>query len=313
MPSSLLPQDAQSFLHELLHRYRSLKDGAPVDYIPQLAEVNPDRFAIAVATVEGEVLAVGDTKHEFTLQSVSKPFTYGLALTLAGREAVRRKIDVEPTGDPFNSLVELEDGNHRPYNPMVNSGAIAATGIVHEHLGEHTREWLQCAFAAYAGRALRVDERLIHNELDTGHRNRAIAHLLKHFGILAGPVDEVLNLYTAQCATMVNTVDLAWMGATLAHGGVHPRTGERAIETALVHDLVTLMFTCGMYDSAGRWAFEVGLPAKSGVGGGLLAVVPGRMGIAAYSPRLARGGHSVRGMKVMRDLSLGWGLSVIAW
>ncbi|UUX94747.1 glutaminase A [Aquabacterium sp. J223] len=305
-----LPDDAEAVLAELHRVHAPLTDGRVADYIPELAKVEAERFALALATVDGRVLAVGDADHRFTLQSLSKPFAFGLALTLCGRDTVHRRVGVEPTGDAFNSLVELEDGSHRPYNPMVNSGAMAVSALIAEAAGGEAWPRVQSLFDGFAGRSLSVDEAVFRSELATGHRNRAIAHLLKHHGVMAAEVEDLLALYLRQCALQVDVRDLARMGATLAAGGRQPQHGGTVLPQDLVRDLLSLMLTCGMYDSAGRWAYEVGLPAKSGVSGGVLAVVAGRFALAAWSPRLDGAGHSVRGIKALKALAQRWRLSL---
>lgn len=293
-------------LDELIGRYRPVTEGSLAAYIPELARANPADFAIAVATTDGEVHEAGDSVREFTLQSLSKPFVYGLTLEDHGRERLRAQVGVEPTGDAFNSIIELERHSHRPYNPMINSGAIAVTSLLKGDTAGGKFERILELFARYVGKPVRVDEQVFASERATGHRNRAIAHLLRNFGVLGEEgvgIDEALDLYFRQCSILTNTRDLALMGATLANGGVQPLTRERAIAREYVRDLLSLMFSCGMYDAAGEWAYTVGLPAKSGVSGGILAVVPGRMGIAVYSPLLDSRGHSVRGTAVCRELS----------
>jgi glutaminase len=279
--------------------------------IGELAGTDPDCFCIAVATVDGQVHAAGDRGHAFTLQSISKPFVYGLALDRFGREEVHRKVGVEPTGEAFNSIIELEE-DHLPYNPMVNSGAIAMSAMLHHAHPRRAAAQVMDMFGAYLGRTAKLHEAIELPLNGGGHRNRAIAHLLRHFDVIGDDIDGALELYARQCSVAATTPELALMAATLANGGVHPRTGRRAVSREHLRDILTLMFTCGMYDASGRWAYMVGLPAKSGVSGGVLAVVPGHMGLAVYSPRLDAHGNSVRGVEVCRALSAAWGLSLFA-
>ncbi|HEY8357487.1 MAG TPA: glutaminase A, partial [Ramlibacter sp.] len=290
-------------------RFRELRTGKVADYIPELARTDPDNFAIAVVTVTGQVFEVGDHDHEFTIQSMSKPLIYGLALDRMGRKCVHSKVSVEPTGEAFNSIIELEE-DHLPYNPMINSGAIAMSALLHHADRDNAKAQIMEMFGAYLGREAEVHREVRESELDASHRNRAIAHLLRHFEVIGDDIDGALKLYAHQCAVTANTRELAMIAATLANGGVHPVTGQRAVRREHLRDILTLMFTCGMYDSSGAWAYTVGLPAKSGVSGGILAVVPGRMGIAAYSPRLDARGHSVRAVEVFKALSTEWGLSM---
>ena len=302
--------DAQKItgaLSELHARYKDLNDGALADYIPELANVDPALFSIAVATVDGDVCSVGDDQDQFTIQSASKPFTYGYALGVHGRERVLGRVGVEPTGDAFNSIIKLDAAN-RPHNPCVNSGAIAVTSLLREHDATQSVKNLLDSFNRFAGRTLNVDLPVFTSERAHGHRNRAIAYLMLHFGMIEGRVDGILDLYFQQCAIQVTCRDLAVMAATLANAGVNPITGERALEPEYVRDVLTVMQTCGMYDYSGQWAYTVGLPAKSGISGGILAVLPGQMGIACFSPKVDAYGHSVRGVRVFEDLSNEFGL-----
>jgi glutaminase len=301
--------DPTAFLQSLLDRFRDLREGKPADYVPEHESTDPDSFAIALATVHGEVFAAGDAAHAFSIQSISKPFIYGLALDTFGREEVHRRVSVEPTGEAFNSIIELEE-DHLPYNPMINSGAIAMSAMLHHAAPEEAAGQVMAMFGAYLGR-----EAALHADVDPAmlggsHRNRAIAHLLRHFEVIGEDIEGALELYARQCVVAADTRELALMAATLANGGVHPLTGRRALQRASLRDVLTLMFTCGMYDSSGTWAYTVGLPAKSGVGGGILAVVPGHMGLAVYSPRLDGHGHSVRGVEVFRAWSAEWALGM---
>ncbi len=294
------PIDA--YLKTLWDRYEDERSGAVADYIPELAKVDPDRFGICVATTQGRVYEVGDSRHEFTIQSISKPFTYGMALEDCGREAVLCKIGVEPTGDAFNSI-SLESDTGRPLNPMINAGAIAASSLVAGHSAEDRIHRVLGVYSAYAGRELSLDREIYESERDTGHRNRAIGHMLRNFDILEGDPEPHLDLYFKQCSISVNCRDLSMMAATLANGGVNPVTAERALRSDLVDSLLSVMSTCGMYDFAGEWVYSVGMPAKSGVGGGIIAVLPGQLGIGVFSPRLDPRGNSVRGVQVCKDLS----------
>ncbi len=294
-------------LMALLQRYRSVNDGAVASYIPELALTDPNWFGIAVASADGRIVEVGDSKRLFTIQSLSKPFVYGLALESWGRDAVLKKVGVEPTGDPFNSIVLHEESN-RPFNPMVNAGAIATADLIPgEAITERSKRLLG-TIQRYVGHDVFVDSAVFTSERSTGHRNRAIAHLMLNFGMISPRVDETLELYFQQCSILINCRDLAAMGATLANGGVNPLTSERAVPTEYVRDILSVMLTCGMYDFSGEWAYRVGLPAKSGVGGGILAVIPGRGAIAVFSPPLDSRGNSVRGLKVCEDLTRQFGL-----
>jgi glutaminase len=287
---------------------RGNADGVVATYLPELARANPNWFGIAAMTVGGQSFGVGDYQQPFTIQSVSKPFVYGLALEEHGRDAVARRVGVEPTGDAFNSLIKLDENSKRPHNPMVNAGAIATAGLITGADPTLRLRKLLTMFEAYAGRPLNVDVSVFVSEKSTGHRNRAIAHLMLNFGMIDPDVDAALDLYFQQCSVLVTAQDLAVMAATLANGGVNPLTGHRAIGPDALRDVLSVMYTCGMYDYAGGWAYTVGLPAKSGVTGGILAVIPGKMGLAVFSPPLDPKGNSVRGIKVYEDLSKDLGL-----
>jgi glutaminase len=282
-------------------------EGSLADYIPELADAEPDLLGLAAVSGEGESHEVGDTRISFTIQSISKALVYGLALDDRGVEGVAERVGVEPTGEAFNSI-RLEDGTGRPYNPMVNAGAIAVTGLVRAVHPDERIARITETVSRYTGRPAIVDERVYASERDTGHRNRAIAHLLRNFGVIDEDPEGVLDVYFRQCSILVSCHDLAMIGATLANKGVNPITGARAIAEGHVPSVLSVMATCGMYDSAGQWLFDVGLPAKSGVAGGILAVLPGQVGIGAFSPRLDSYGNSVRGVWMCREVSRTFGL-----
>jgi glutaminase len=294
-------------LRDLHEKYQPLTDGKVADYIPELAKADPNWFGIAVVTKDGQSFAVGDSKQLFTIQSISKPFVFGLALETHGRDHVLTKVGVEPTGEAFNAIV-LDETSNRPFNPMVNSGAIATADLVEGRDFPDRVGKLLGMFNRYCGRTTYVDNSVFMSERATGHRNRAIGHLMLNFGMVQERIEESLELYFQQCSVLVNCQDLAMMGATLANGGVNPVTGERAIEQQYVKYLLSIMLSCGMYDYAGEWAYRVGIPSKSGVGGGIVAVLPGVAGIGIFSPALDAKGNSVRGIKVCEELSERFGL-----
>ncbi|MGE0493453.1 MAG: glutaminase A [Vulcanimicrobiota bacterium] len=297
-------------LSQLYERYRDLDEGVVANYIPELAKADPSWFGISLVGVDGQVSEVGDSRRNFTIQSVSKPFVYGMALEHQGRAAVLERVGVEPTGDAFNSIIRLDEKSKRPYNPMVNAGAIAITALLPGQGPTQKLNRVLDTFGAYVGHEVLADMSVFMSERTSGHRNRAIAHLMLNFGMIEEKVEEILDLYFQQCSLLINATDLAVMAATLANGGVNPTTGVRAIEGDYVRDILSVMFTCGLYDYTGEWVYSVGLPAKSGVGGGLLAVVPGRMGIGVFSPPLDARGNSVRAIRVCQDLSARLGLHV---
>lgn len=297
----------QSFLNELHLKYKPLHDGKVANYIPDLAKVNPDLFSICVITVDGQVYEVGDYNQLFTMQSISKVFVYGLALEDHGRDYVLTKVGVEPTGDAFNAIV-LDERSKRPYNPMVNAGAIATTSLIKGSGPTERLNRMLDMFRRYIGRDIFVDISVFMSERTTGHRNRAMAHLMLNFGMIDEKIDEALDLYFQQCSLMVNCHDLAVMAATLANKGINPITGEQAVKTCYIKDILSVMYTCGMYNFAGEWVYKVGLPAKSGVCGGIIVIIPNQMGIGVFSPPLDANGNSVRGIKVCEELSQQFGL-----
>jgi glutaminase len=297
----------EHYLEKLHAQLASVTEGQVATYIPELAKADPAAFGIAIATVDGCVYEVGNTRDLFTLQSISKPLVYGVALEDRGLDTVRRTVGVEPSGEAFNSI-SLEAGTGRPMNPMINAGAIATTSLVAGATREDRLARVMNAISAYAGRPLSMDEAVFTSERDTGHRNRAIGHMLRNYEILTDDPESALELYFRQCSVQVHCRDLALMAATLANGGVNPATGERAVQTACVGPILSVMATCGVYDFTGEWIYRVGLPAKSGVGGGIVAVLPGQLGIGVYSPALDERGNSVRGVKACEAISRDLGL-----
>lgn len=296
----------QRYLDEIVTEYRSVTDGALADYIPELAEVDPAGFGLTLSASDGYLYEAGDARTEFTIQSISKPFTYALALDLVGQAAVDAKIGVEPSGDAFNEI-SVDPITKTPKNPMINAGAIAAVSLIPGANPDERFEKIVDFYSACAGRPLELDEDVYRSEKATGNRNRAIAYMLTSFGVLEDP-DDVLDVYFRQCSLRVNSVDLARMGATLARGGVNPQTGRRVTGADVVQRTLSVMVTCGMYNAAGDWVSAVGMPAKSGVGGGIVAVLPGQLGIGVYSPLLDDRGNSVRGVLVCRSMSERLGL-----
>lgn len=288
-------------------------EGTLADYIPELAHVDPDRFALAIATIDGAVYSVGDDRAAFTIQSISKPFVYALAIEDSGFDEVLRRIDVEPSGNAFNEL-SLQAGSNRPYNPMINAGAIAAHSLVVDGAAadEHERiERILAAFSTLAGRELRVDESVFESEYRTAHRNLGIAHMLRASGTIVDDPEDIVRGYTRQCAIEVTVRDLALMSATLANGGRHPLSGERVMRPRVVRQVLSVMMSCGMYDAAGDWITNVGIPAKSGVSGGVTGSLPGQVGLAAFSPRIDAHGNSVRGVRAFERLSDDLGLHLM--
>lgn len=297
----------QRYLDEIRAQHADLNTGELADYIPELATVDPDGFALALSTSDGYVYESGDTETEFTIQSISKPFTYALAVDQIGERAVDTRIGVEPSGEAFNEI-SVDRQTKAPKNPMINAGAIAAVSLVPGQTPDERFERIHDFYSSCAGRRLDIDWAVYASEKATGSRNRAIAYMLESFGVLDGDPDEVLDVYFRQCSVKVTATDLARMAATLARGGMNPLTGRRVTGGSVVQRTLSVMVTCGMYDAAGDWVTGVGMPAKSGVGGGIVAVLPGQLGIGVYSPRLDSKGNSVRGVQVCRSLSRELGL-----
>jgi glutaminase len=292
----------QQILRELHQRYASLREGAVADYIPELTKANPDWFGICIATRDGHLYEIGDTRQKFTIQSISKALTYGLALEDRGEEHVLARVGTEPSGEAFNAI-SLKPGSGSPFNPMINAGAIATCGQILAN-GEGSRfERIRRYLSTCAGNDLEVDQEVYQSESRTGHRNRAIGWMLRNFDIIEEEPREVIETYFQQCSLKVTCADLAVMAATLANQGVNPLTGERAIRREYVDNILGVMATCGMYDWSGEWLYRVGLPAKSGVGGGIMAVLPGQLGIGVFSPPLDAKGNSARGIRVCIDLA----------
>jgi glutaminase len=289
-------------LQEIHAKYRVNLGGKVATYIPELAKADPKLFGIALVTADGQAYQVGDSRHLFTIQSISKPFVYGLALEDHGQDYVSSKVGVEPSGEAFNAIVFDERGN-RPFNPMVNSGAIATTALIKGERPDQRRVRLLEMFARYMGRPVEIDRAVFLSEQATGHRNRAIAYLGLNFGMIDEKIDEHLNLYFEQCSVLASALDLAVMAATLANNGVNPTSGKRALQEQYVKSVLSVMHSCGMYDYAGEWSYRIGLPAKSGVGGGIIAVLPGQCGIGTFSPLLDDRGNSARGIQVCEELS----------
>jgi glutaminase len=290
--------------------FKDVEEGANADYIPILATVPSDLFGVAIATRDGRVFSAGDVDYRFSIQSVSKPFTAALVMAQQGPEVLREKIGVEPTGMPFNSKVAIELYEARSVNPLVNAGAIAAVSLLHADSEEERWRLVHDNIEGFAGAELPVLEEVYQSEIDTAFGNRAIAWNLYNYGRLYAPPEEALRVYTRQCSIGVNASELAVMGATLANGGVNPLTGRRLLPAAHIPELLAIMATAGFYDESGEWMFRAGLPSKTGVGGGIVSVVPGKMAIAAFSPRLDEAGNSIRAMRAIRQIAgeLGVGL-----
>ena len=275
--------------------------GTVADYIPELSKAKPDDFGVSIATTDGYIYEVGDSDVPFTIQSISKAFVFALALEMIGAERVESVIGVEPSGEAFNSIRLRAD--NRPFNPMVNAGAIACSGLIYDADGKDAFGRILATLSAFAGRKLGVDEAVFASERSTGDRNRAIAYLLRNYAVIKGDVDAVLDVYFGQCSVLVTARDIAVMAATLANRGLNPLTGEQVVSPYAVARTLSVMTSSGMYDYAGEWIYRVGMPAKSGVGGGIVAALPAQLGLGTYSPLLDSHGNSVRGLRVCAALS----------
>jgi glutaminase len=306
--STIRPPLAQ-FLGDCLTTYAQNGDGAVANYIPELSKANPVHFGISVATIDGHVYETGDSAVPFTIQSISKPFVFALALEQLGPERVEATIGVEPSGEPFNSI--HLNGDNRPFNAMVNAGAIACSGLIYSRSGGGAFERIREALSLFAGRSLDVDDAVYASERNTGDRNRAIAYLLRNYSVIEGDVDAVLDVYFRQCSILVTARDLAVMATTLANHGINPLTGEQVVTPYAVARTLSVMTSSGMYDYAGEWIYRVGIPAKSGVGGGIVAALPSQFGLGTFSPLLDSHGNSVRGLKVCEELSSHFDLHVL--
>lgn len=300
------------YLEKILNSVRDEDSGEVADYIPQLADANPDQLGVALCSVTGHLYSAGDAENRFTIQSISKPFIYALALQELGLSEVREVVGLEPSGQAFNELTLAKD--HRPVNPMINAGAIVVNQLINgvDSSVEDRVERIRSYVSKLAGREVNVDKRLCDSELEHAERNLSIAHMLRSYGIIQDDAHDAVLSYTSQCALSVDVRDLAVMSATLANGGRQPVTGEKILDADVCRLTLAVMSSCGMYDGAGRWMAEVGIPAKSGVAGGLIGTLPGQLGVATLSPRLDEQGNSVRGTAIFQKLSSDMGLHLMS-
>jgi glutaminase len=293
-------------------RYRDLSDGKIADYIPALAKADPAWFGVCVAGIDGQTFAVGDADHPFSIQSISKPFIFALVCQALGGGDARAKVGVNATGLPFNSVMAIELNADRTMNPMVNAGAIATTSLAPGANAEERWRFIREGLSRFAGRELQLDQEVYESEAATNQRNQGIARLLHGYGRMYSDPDEATDIYTRQCALNVTARDLAVMGATLADGGVNPVTRERVVDADRCKRALAVMATAGLYEQSGDWLYEVGLPGKSGVAGGLVTISPGKGGLGTFSPPLDVAGNSVRGQLVTKFLSERLGLNLFA-
>lgn len=295
------PDDLTPYLQNVLGRVRDHDHGEPHE-LPVHAEADLGKLAVAIVGISGEASHAGDAEFLFPIQSMSKAVVYGLAIDSVGMDEVLRHIDVEPSGDAFNRI-SLDEDSNRPANPMINAGALTAHSLVEGDDAENRFRLIRETLSTMAGRELQMDEECYRQEMASNHRNLGIAHMVKALSELPDDPHDVVDGYTRQCSLSVSTVELARIAATLANDGIVPGTEERVLSQVATRHVLSVMLTCGMYDSAGDWVSTVGIPAKSGISGGIFGAAPGRLGLATYSPRLDKHGNSTRGQKAFHHLS----------
>ncbi|WP_026209500.1 glutaminase [Corynebacterium caspium] len=300
------------YLNQILDTVRDDDSGEVADYIEELAQADPDKLGIALTTVSGHTYTAGDCTTEFSIQSIAKPFVYALALRERGWDVVHRAVSIEPSGERYNSL--SLDSENRPMNPMINAGAITVNQLINgdDSSVPERAEAIRQMLSDLAGRELRLNTELAYSELAGADRNLSLAYMLRSYGIIQDEARAAVLSYIMQCSVMVTTRDLALMASTLANGGIQPETGKRILDPEVCRLTMAVMSSCGMYDGAGHWIATVGIPAKSGVAGGLIGTLPGQLGIATFSPRLDRSGNSVRGIRAFQELSRQMGLHLMA-
>ncbi|PNL17583.1 MULTISPECIES: glutaminase A [Micrococcus] len=303
------PSRVSEQLARLISTVKEDRNGAPSEYLEDVEDRPVDGFAVAVCTTDGVAVSEGDTQQAFALQSVSKALTYAVALQERGMDAVLERVGVEPSGMAFNELSLHSDG--RPYNPLINVGAIMTHGLIPGDDEDARLELLLDRYSQLAGTDLTISEDVWDAETARAHQNLGLAHMLAASRMLPDDAHEVVRGYLGQCSVEVTVEQLATMGATLASGGVNPVTGRRVLAEWVCQQVMSVMLSCGMYNASGQWMAEVGIPAKSGVSGALLGAVPGALGIASWSPRLDEQGTSVRGIGVFEALSADWDLHVL--
>ena len=297
------PAEIDAALKAAFDTYKDIKEGANADYIPALAKVDSKIYGIALVTTDGKVYTTGDIKSEVSIQSISKVFTMAKVLEEQGPAAIESNMGVDATGQVFNSIVAVEQYKGAEMNPLVNPGAITATSMVKGASRDAIWNSILSWYGDFAGRTLSVNQEVFKSESDTNQRNQAISMLMFAYGHIKDKPLQATDVYTEQCSVNVNVKDLATMAATLANGGKNPITGKQVMKSDNVPEVLAVMATAGLYDDSGKWLYHTGLPAKSGVGGGLIAVSPGKFGIAVISPPLDKAGNSVRAQKAIADIS----------
>ncbi len=306
------PDEVREVVTEAYERYRSNFDGAVADYIPVLAGASAELFGISVVGARSRSFEIGDVDTRFSIQSVSKPFVFALVCEEIGYGEARSHLGVNSTGFPFDSLMAVELNGDRTMNPLVNAGAMATTSLVPGATAEEKWERIRDGLSRFAGRELAVSEEVYASESSTNLRNQGIAHLLESYGRLYFDPDQATDIYTRQCSLEVTVHDLAVMAATLANGGVNPQSGETVIAPGVCRRVLAVMATAGLYELSGDWLYEIGVPGKSGVSGGIVTVAPGKGGLATFSPLLDAAGNSVRGQLVTKYLAERLGLNLFA-
>ena len=309
--SSDTVSDAKQILNEVYQQVKNNQKGKNADYIPELGKVNPALFGIAIATTDGKIMTIGDVDVPFAIESISKPFVYALALHDNGEQMVTEKVGLNATGRPFNSVMAIEEQPNHLQNALVNAGAIQITSMIHGQDSNAKWEKVLDLMKKLSDGKPFLGMSVYQSEIATNQHNRAIAELLNSYGMMSSDPFDAVDRYTKACSVMVTTKELAWMGATLANGGVNPLTHQRVIPPAFVRDVLSEMVVNGLYENSGAWWWSVGLPAKSGVGGGIVAVVPGKMAIAVFSPPLDEAGNSVRAQEAIKELSRRWKLHLL--
>ena len=300
----------ESILQEIEEEIKKApKKGTLPGYIPELKKIDPDKFALYLSTIKGEEYGTGDVDEAFSLQSIAKVFAFALAYSRLGSKVFKR-VGVEPSGDPFNSLIQLEQEKGIPRNPLINAGALVICDILIDELDKPEEELFGFIGKLAGNKDINYNEQVYQSEKATGHRNRAMAHLMKSFGTLQNNPGEVLDLYFKLCSVEMNAKQLSRTFLAFANGGVIPQTGERILSLSQTKRTNAIMQTCGFYDEAGEFSFRVGLPGKSGVGGGIAAVHPGKYAVATWSPLLNEKGNSALGMKALELLTTKTGWSV---
>lgn len=302
----------EKMMQKTYDMYADLTSGEVARYIPRLADADPRWFGLTLASTTGSAFSSGDSRQEFSIQSISKAFVYALVCDTRGHDEVRERIGVNNTGLPFNSVIAIELNAGHTMNPMVNAGALATTSLVPGASWDDKWDFIHRGLSSFAGRDLLLDDEVYTSEMETNLRNLSIGRLLQSYGHITVDPECVTELYTRQCSLRVSTEDLAIMGATLANGGVHPVTGAQVVSAAASRDALSVMATTGMYEASGDWLFEIGMPGKSGVAGGIVTIAPGKGSLATFSPPLDSAGNSVRGIHATRHLSRKLGLNLFS-